>query len=79
MHRLHQMKQAGQIKGFILPYLGQQDTSLKWTPINLVPQSEVVNYPTDLAPMSDLWIQKLAGRGEQLTRGLVDYYLAGVL
>jgi len=79
MHRLHQLKQAGQIKGFVLPYLGQQDSNLPWKPTDLVPRSEVVNYPTDFAAMSDAWIQKLADRGEQLTRGLVDYYLRGLL
>lgn len=79
MHRLHQLKQAGQIKGFAMPYLGQQDTLLPWPTTNLVPRSDVVNYPTDFAPMSNEWIEKLAGRGEQLTRGLVDYYLSEIL
>lgn len=79
MHKLHQLKQSGRIKGFVLPYLGQQDSSLPWKTANLVPRSEVAQYPTDFAAMSDQWIQKLTSRGEQLTRGLVDYYLAGVL
>ena len=79
MHRLHQLKQYGRIKGFVMPYLGQQDSSLPWKPSNLVPRSDVVNYPTDFAPMSSQWIEKLASRGEQLTKGLVDYYLSGVL
>lgn len=76
MQRLHHMKQSGQIKGFVMPYLGQQDSSLPWEAGNLVQRSEVVNYPTDFAAMSDQWIQKLSNRGEQLTRGLADYYLA---
>lgn len=79
MHRLHQLKQTGQIKGFVLPYLGQQDSSLPWKPANLVPRSEVVRYPTNFAAMSDQWIDKLSSRGEQLTRCLIDYYLTGVL
>ena len=79
MRRLHEMKQAGLIKGFVLPYLGQQDGSLPWKPADLVPRAEVASYPTNFAAMSDQWIQKLAARGEQLTRLLVNYYLAGVL
>jgi NTE family protein len=79
MHRLHQMKQAGLIKGFVLPYLGQQDGSLPWKPADLVPQNEVANYSTNFSAMSEKWIQKLTSRGEQLTRVLVDYYLAGIL
>jgi NTE family protein len=79
IHRLHQLKQAGHIRGFIMPYLGQRDSSIKWALGDLVPRSEVANYPTDLAPMTSEWIQRLADRGEQLTRGLTDYYLAEVL
>lgn len=79
MHRLHESKRAGQIKGFVLPYLGQQDSSLPCKPSDLVPRSEVVNYPTNFAAMDEEWIKKLAGRGEQLTRALVDYYFARFL
>jgi len=79
MHRLHQMKETGQIKGFVLPYLGQQDGGLPWKPVDLVPRSEVVAYPTNFGAMSDLWIEKLSRRGEQLTRGLVEYYLGQII
>ena len=79
MRRLHHMKEAGMIKGFILPYLGQQDDILPLKPAELVPRSEVVNYPTNFAAMDNHWIEKLAGRGEQLTRTLVESYLTEVL
>jgi NTE family protein len=79
MHRLHQMKETGQIKGFVMPYLGQQDDSLPWKPVDLVPRSEVVAYPTNFGAMSNSWIEKLSGRGEQLTRGLVEYYLGRII
>ena len=75
MSRLHMMKEAGLIKGFVLPYLGQQDASLPWKATDLVPRSEVCNYQTDFAAMTDKWIEKLSLRGEQLTKGLVGYYL----
>ena len=79
MHRLHQLKQAGFIKGFALPYLGQQDNRLPWHPSTLVPRTEVVNYPTNFRAMSEQWINKLSERGEQLTRALVSYYLRDLL
>ncbi len=79
MHRLHNLKEKGQIKGFVMPYLGQQDTNLKNAPTNFISRSAVVNYPTDFAPMTNEWIEKLAGRGEQLTRNLIDCYLTELL
>jgi NTE family protein len=79
MHRLHQLKEGGQIKGFALPYLGQQDERLPWKPGTLVPRGEVVNYPTNFAPMEGEWIAKLSARGEQLTRILVSIYLSDIL
>lgn len=79
MHRLHQMRETGQIKGFAMPYLGQQDGSLPWNPVDLVPRSEVVAYPTDFGAMSVSWIDKLCDRGEQLTRGSVEYYLGQII
>lgn len=79
MHRLHHLKSRGSIKGFALPYLGQQDGSLPWRPGVLVPREEVINYPTDFAAMPDVWIEKLSNRGEQLTRALVSYYLSDLI
>ena len=79
MHHLHAMKAAGGLKGFAMPYLGQQDGSLPWKPLPLVPRAEVIGYPTNFAAMSDEWIEKLSARGEQLTRALVSYYLPQLL
>jgi len=79
MHRLHQLKESGQIKGFVLPYLGQQDSSLPWKPTDLISRSEVIGYPTDFGAMSDEWIAKLSARGEQLTRMLVGQYLGHIV
>jgi NTE family protein len=72
--RLHRYVQAGSLRGFVLPYLGQFDARLPWTPPDLVPRQLVVDYPTDFSPMSEGNIQNLALRGEQLTRLLVDHY-----
>ena len=73
MKRLHQYKDAGQIKGFLLPYLGQSDRSLPFTWPDLVIRDKV-NYPTDFRPMKERNIYLLSKRGEQLTRLLVQIY-----
>ena len=79
MHRLHHLKEAGLIKGFVLPYLGQQDNRLPQKPETLILREEVVDYPTNFAPMSDIWIDKLCSRGEQLTKLLVSCYLQDLI
>ena len=79
MHRLHQLLDAKVIKGFAMPYLGQQDDRLPWRPGPLVPRSEVISYPTNFSPMPEEWINKLSDRGEQLTRVLVSHYLGKLL
>jgi NTE family protein len=74
MARLHEMKDAGVIKSFILPHLGQQDSSLPDRPVDLVPREEVHAYPTDFNGMSGHWIDRLSLRGEQLTKLLARHY-----
>lgn len=75
VERLHCYLKSGQIQGFILPYLGQQDHYLPYIPPDLVMREDVSNYPTDFAPMSEKWIRLISDRGEQLTRILLDRYL----
>ena len=72
--RLHRYRANGQIKGFILAYLGQADASLPYLPPDLVSRSAVAEYPTDFSPMAPSDIDLLAKRGEQLTRMLVEFY-----
>jgi NTE family protein len=79
MHRLHHLREAKIIKGFALPYLGQQDDALPWQPRQLVPRSKVMAYPTDFRAMSEESINTLSDRGEQLTRVLVSHYLPQLL
>lgn len=79
MGRLHRLKQAGEIRGFALPYLGQLDGHLPLKPASLVPRADVIGYPTNFAAMSETWLQRLANRGEQLTRSLVEFYLSDIL
>lgn len=75
MHHLHGLKASGRLKGFVMPYLGQQDGSLPWRSSSLVPRDDVVGYPTDFATMPEAWIDRLSARGEELTRILISHYL----
>lgn len=75
MHHLHALKHAGRLRGFAMPYLGQQDSSLPWPPVELEPRESVINYPTDFAAMPEVAMKALSSRGEQLTRALVSAYL----
>ena len=75
MKRLFDLAQAGRLKGFLLPYLGQNDTKLKFPPSDLVTCKETCAYPTDFSSMSAEWVEKLSRRGEQLTKALIaEYY-----
>jgi NTE family protein len=69
MHRA-----SGALKGFVLPYLGQQEYELPVVPVDLPLRAAVVDYPTDFAAMSEAAIELLAARGEKLTRLLLDFY-----
>lgn len=70
--QLHSLAANGQIKGFLLPYLGQIDERLPYRPDDLVPREKTFSYPTNFSPMSEANIRLLTSRGEQLTRILLD-------
>jgi NTE family protein len=74
--RLHRYIESGELAGFVMVYLGQDDERLPIRPPNLVPRSAVREYPTNFAPMSDQNISLLSTRGEQLARLLLDHYAA---
>lgn len=76
MHHLHALKESGRLRGFAMPYLGQQDASLPIQPPDLVPREKVITYPTDFAAMPQDKLDALSDRGEQLTRALVSTYLS---
>jgi len=73
--RLHRYVENGELTGFGMVYLGQQDARLPYRPIDLVTRDEVRCYPTDFAPMPDRDIELLTKRGEQLTQIILDRYL----
>lgn len=71
MKRLYDLRDAGRIRGFLLPYLGQLDERLLVRPSDLVSRDSVVGYPTDFAAMLPEWIDRLSKRGEQLVTALL--------
>lgn len=71
---LHRMAANREIRGFLLPYLGQIDARLPYLPPDLVSREAVMDYPTDFSPMTKKDLDLLAGRGEQLTRLLLELY-----
>ena len=73
--RLHGYAASGELKGFVLIYLGQNDASLPVSPPDFIRREAVRDYPTDFARMRPRDIELLTGRGEQLTRLLVSRYL----
>ena len=73
--KLFDYNEKSMIDGFILPYLGQNDSALPYRPSNFVTLGEVKEYPTNLSAMSQEMIDKLTNRGEQLSRLLIDRYL----
>lgn len=75
---LHRLAETGEIKGFLLPYLGQQDDQLPEKPANFVTRDETYDYPTDFSPMSGRNIDLLSTRGYQLTRIVLSTYHPGL-
>lgn len=71
---LHRLRANREITGFLLPYLGQIDAKLPDRPPDLVPREAVMGYPTDFSPMSSANLALLSGRGERLTRLLLEHY-----
>jgi NTE family protein len=69
--RLYDLKAAGRIKNFVLPFLDQDDENLKFAPPDLVRRAAVADYPTDFSAMPSEWIEKLSKRGEQLTLAVI--------
>jgi predicted acylesterase/phospholipase RssA len=70
--RLHGWVEHGELRGFVMPYLGQQDDRLPWRPPDLVARETVADYPTNFAPMPAEMFDALTRRGEQLTRLLIE-------
>jgi len=71
MTRLFDLLNAGAFEHVLLPYLGQDDSRLRYPPDDLVTREAAFAYPTDFSAMPDEWIEKLSRRGYQLTRALI--------
>lgn len=71
MKRLYELRAAGKLQSVVVPYLGQDDSRLKYAPPDLVTREEAYGYPTDFSAMTTEWIDRLSQRGEQLTKALI--------
>lgn len=69
---LHRMEASGEIKGFLLPYLGMSDARIPAAPADLVSREATADYPTNFNPMSKEDMDRLSKRGEQITNALLD-------
>jgi NTE family protein len=69
--RLFDLKAHGKLATVVMPYLGQDDSRLKYRPRDLVAREDTYAYPTDFSAMSPEWIDRLSRRGEQLTKALI--------
>ena len=54
------LKGAGVLRNFVLPYLGEDDSRLKFRPADLVTREEAFAYPTDFFPMKEESIDRLS-------------------
>ncbi|WP_420453828.1 patatin-like phospholipase family protein [Ilumatobacter sp.] len=76
---LHQHATSGALRGFVLPFLGQNDAQLRTiVPANLIRRDDVVGYPTNFSKMSQDKIDLIATRGEQLTRLMIEAHAADI-
>ena len=69
--RLYELRENNKLRAVFIPYLGQDDSRLKFRPSDLVTREEAYSYPTDFSPMDSAWIDRLSRRGEQLTKALI--------
>jgi NTE family protein len=79
MKRLFDLKNAGALNGFVIPYLGQDDSKLAYRPPDLVTREATAAYSTDFSAMPAEWIERLSRRGEQLTLALLKEHLPNLL
>jgi len=77
--RLYDLKGAGKIRDFVLPYLDQDDERLAFPPADLVRRASVAGYPTNFFAMPDEWIERLSKRGEQLTLAVIREHASHLL
>lgn len=77
--RLFDLRDAGKLKGFLLPYLGQRDSSLKFTNPDMVSGEVTAGYPTNFNAMDKEWIERLVRRGEQIVHSQVKEHWESVV
>ncbi len=76
---LHEYKNRGAIKGFVLANLSYEDTKIFSADDQFVSYAKVAEYPTDFCGMTPENIKLLSDRGEQITDRLLKRYLNELL
>ncbi|NWD50216.1 patatin-like phospholipase family protein [Pseudomonas gingeri] len=71
MTRLFDLKAAGKLKGVLVPYLGQKDSTLEFKSPDMVSGEVTAGYPTNFSAMDKDWIERLVRRGEQIVHAQV--------
>lgn len=79
MTRLFDLKAAGKLKGFLLPYLGQKDSTLEFKNPNMVSGDVTAGYPTNFSAMDKDWIERLVRRGEQIVHAQVRQHWSSAM
>lgn len=79
LKRLFDLRAAGSLNAIILPYLGQDDTRLKYAPYDLIRRDQVADYPANFSAMSEEWIEKIVRRGEQTTIAVIKEHHPGLI
>ncbi|QUN66345.1 patatin-like phospholipase family protein [Pseudomonas sp. JS425] len=79
MTRLFDLKSAGKLKGFLLPYLGQKDSTLQYKNPDMVRADVTAGYPTNFNAMDKDWIERLVRRGEQIVHAQVKQHWPSAL
>jgi NTE family protein len=77
--KIDEIGASGQIEGFVHAYLGMRDDRMPMPVPDLVPVDQVQHYPTDLRAMNEVDVERIAARGEQLTRALLSHYCPGLV
>ena len=72
--KLHEAAATGKIAGFVHAYLGMRDNRLPIPISDLIPDTAVSAYPTDLRAIALDDLTALTLRAEQLTRALMAHY-----
>ncbi|MCY1191564.1 Patatin-like phospholipase [compost metagenome] len=70
-NRLFDLYRAKELKGVLLPYLGQNDSKLQFPFPDMVSGEKTAGYPTNFRAMDKEWVERLVRRGEQIVHAQI--------